>query len=121
MSALQTIPKAAVGGAIKLVRLPADTALRLAPESLTSSAKLAVDSADATVRNVAGTALANPGLREDAQRLREAVDERRRALDLRETAAERTERASERAQRAETEAERKRKQAQADAERKRKE
>ena len=63
MTALKTIPKATVNGAIKLARLPADTVLRAAPESVASSARLAVDSADAAVRNVAGAALLGLGAR----------------------------------------------------------
>ena len=78
MTALKTIPKATVNGAIKLARLPADTVLRAAPESVASSARLAVDSADAAVRNAAGAALRDPQLRDESERLREAVAERRR-------------------------------------------
>ena len=82
MTALKTIPKTTVNGAIKLARLPADTMLRAAPESVASSARLAVDSADAAVRNAAGAALRDPQLRDESKRLRAAVAERRRALGL---------------------------------------
>ena len=73
MTTLKTIPKATVNGAIKLARLPADTVLRAAPESVASSAGLAVDRADAAVRSVAGTALRDEKLRAEAKRLRQAV------------------------------------------------
>ena len=71
MTALKTIPKTTVSGAIELARLPADTMLRVAPESVASSARLAVDSADAAIRNVAGAALRDPQLRDESERLRE--------------------------------------------------
>ena len=77
MTTLKTIPKATVNGAIKLARLPADTVLRAAPESVASSAGLAVDRADAAVRSAAGTALRDEKLRAEAKRLRQAVAERK--------------------------------------------
>ena len=75
MTALKTIPKATVNGAIKLARLPADTVLRAAPESVASGAGRAVDRADAAVRSAAGTALRDPQLRDEAKHLRERATE----------------------------------------------
>ena len=69
MTALKTIPKATVNGAISW-RASADTVLRAAPESVATSAGLAVDRADATVRSAAGTALRDEQLRDEAKRLR---------------------------------------------------
>ena len=97
MTTLKTIPKATVNGAIKLARLPA-TPCCGPPESVASSAGLAVDRADA-VRSVAGTALRDEKLRAEAKRLRQAVAARRRALGLRERARERTKQARSRPRR----------------------
>ncbi len=119
MTALKAIPKATVSGAIKLARLPADTALRAAPESVASSAGLAVDRADAAVRSAAGTALRDPQLRDEAKRLHEAIAERRRARGLRARASERIEEGEERAETARAEAEERRRLADQDAKRKR--
>ena len=105
----KTIPAATVNGAIKLARLPADAALRAAPESLASAAGLAVDRADAAVRGLAGTALRDPQLLDEAKELRAAVDERRRARELRKRASERTAIGEQQAERAGDEAENRRK------------
>ena len=95
MTALQTIPKAAVEGAIKIARLPADALVGVAPETrITSAIGTAVDRADARVRSAAGNALRDTELQREAGLLRSAVDERRR------TREPRTESASERARRA---------------------
>lgn len=119
MTALKTISTATVDGAIKLVRLPADTAVRAAPESVASSVGLAVDSADAAIRNAAGSALGDPQLLDEAKRLRAAVAERRRARGLRERASERDAAGEEQAEKARVEAEKRRSLADQQAERKR--
>ena len=117
MTALKTIP-ATVNGAIKLARLPADTVLRAAPESVASSAGLAVDRADG-LRSAAGTALRDDQLRAEAKRLRQAVAERRARWDCA-RASERAHPAGEKqAEKARAEAQKRRKLADQQAERKR--
>ena len=88
----RVIPRTAVAGYIKLVRLPLDGAVALLPGDgigLRAAAGLALDRADATARAVASVLLGDPVLGEDAARRRAAADERGRALGLR-TRAERT-------------------------------
>jgi hypothetical protein len=91
---LRTIPRAAVGGSLTLVRLPIDGALQLAGGN--DSIELALDRAEAAVRSLAGMALADEVLIDDAARRREAADERARAQRLRAAAERHTERAEER-------------------------
>jgi len=74
---LQTISKTAVERTLKLIRLPADAALRAAPEGrVRSSFGQALDRADAAVRQAAGNALRDEQLKDEAARLRSAVAER---------------------------------------------
>ena len=120
MTTVREIPKSAVSGAIKVVRLPADTVLRAAPERLANPAQFAVDSADAAVRGAAGRVLGDSDLQQEAERLRTAVDERRRAFDLRGARPSAPRRPRERTEKARTEAERRRRRADAEAEKKRK-
>src|SRR4051812_3858781 len=82
---LRQISRAAVGGYVKAVRLPLDTAARVAGRGngRTSGITLALDRAEATARDVAGRALGDAELRHDAGRRRLAADERERALRLR--------------------------------------
>ena len=95
MTALQTIPKAAVEGAIKIARLPADALVGVAPETrITSAIGTAVDRADARVRSAAGNALRDTELQREAGLLRSAVDERRRTREPRTESRERARRAS---------------------------
>lgn len=122
---IRTIPRSAVGGAMKLARLPLDLAVSLLPGNgagAKPAAGIAVDRWEATLRQLAGYALRDDELREDAERRRVAADERARALRLREAAERRRAEADERltdriedadAQRAAAEqrAERKRRQA----------
>ena len=94
MTALQTIPKAAVEGAIKIARLPADALVGVAPETrITSAIGTAVDRADARVRSAAGNALRDTELQREAGLLRSAVDERRRTREPRTESRERARRA----------------------------
>lgn len=85
---LRTIPRKAVGGYIKLLRLPLDTALRLTGRSGANGGGIAVDRAEAAARDVAGAALGDEELRRDASRRRKAADAREEASVL-ETEAER--------------------------------
>jgi hypothetical protein len=113
---LRTIPMAAVGGYIKAVRWPIDRVLgrsgRSAPERV-------VDRADATAREVAGTALGDDELKRDAARRSATVDERERAEKLRGAAEAPTEAATARLDERRTQAAQRRKQAARTAERKR--
>src|SRR5215210_7676567 len=101
MSVLREIPRAAIGGYLKLVTWPLRTGLRAvglgASNGASSSVEVAVDRVDAAVRGAAGTVLADDELRRDANRRRTAADERERAIDLREEAQERSRRAKEEA------------------------
>jgi len=95
----RTIPRGAVDGAVKLVRLPLDIAVSLLPgngDGSRPALRIAVDRWEATLRHVAGYALRDDELREDAERRREAADERARALRLREAAQRRSAEADDR-------------------------
>src|SRR6059058_2112047 len=106
---VRVIPRTAVTGYLKLVRTPLDSAIRLLPGSNGDGAKptrLAVDRADATVRSVAGSLLADPVLREDGARRHQAARERERGMRLRSQAAETAEQADARLQEREEQARR---------------
>jgi colicin import membrane protein len=93
---LRVIPRTALEGYIRLMRLPLDTAIALLPGNGTGpsvSASLAADRAEAAARAIAGVLLGDPVLREDAGRRRAAADERARALRLRTEAERKTEEA----------------------------
>lgn len=96
---LRAIPRGAVDGAVKLARLPLDVAVSLLPgngNGARPAASIAVDRWEATMRELAGYALLDDELREDAARRRMAADERARALRLREAAERRRAEADER-------------------------
>ncbi len=126
---IRAIPRGAVDGAVKLARLPLDVAIALLPgngDGPGPAAKITVDRWDATLREIAGYALRDDVLREEATRRRVAADERARALRLRnaaqarsdaadDTLADRVEQAEERRAAGEQRAERER----AEAERRR--
>lgn len=115
---LRTIPRAAVGGSLKLTRLPLQAATRLLPgqqRGLGSGARLAVDQADASARSLAGSLLGDAQMREEAQARRAAIRERRRALDLRRRAAQSTAQADEQVQERSEQARTRRRQADAQA------
>lgn len=120
---LRTISRSAVGGYVKLLRLPFDGAARLRPrneEDGPSRGTLALDRFEATFRRVAGGMLGDDELVQDATRRRVAVDERQRAFRLRAEAGRRTDLAEERLSANEEKAEQQRRQAsQRAAERKR--
>ena len=139
---LRDIPRTAVGGYIKLARLPIDTGLKLVGRGGNgSAAKLAADRAEATAREAAGTVLVDDELKKDGRKRHRATDERQKAAKLRARAQEksqeadaelterqqqaeqRREQAAQRAQqrkRTATEAAKKRQQRAAETERKRK-
>ena len=91
---VRVIPRTAVDGYLKLVRLPLDAAIGLLPGNGTgrgTAAALALDRMDAAARTVAGAVLGDSVLREDAARRHLAADERGRALRLRAEAQRRSE------------------------------
>ena len=95
---LQTIPRTAVDSYLKLLRLPADAVARaLRPrngrDGETTGVELALDRVEATLRDVAGSVLRDPELRDDARRRRAAANERERALTLRAAADHRSQEA----------------------------
>ena len=86
---IRAIPRTAIGGSIKAMRLPLDIAVSLLPGNGAGprpTAGLALDRIEAHVRDLAGVALGDEVLREDAARRRVAADERERALRLRRAA-----------------------------------
>jgi hypothetical protein len=112
----------AVGGSLKLARLPIDAVLRvMATRGAAVHAELALDRAEATIRALAGKALGDEALQEDAHLRGEAADERERAAQLRADAGRRSERADERVAAQERAAERYRAQAAETANRRRQE
>lgn len=95
----RAIPRAAIGGYLRLVRLPFDAAIGLLPGNgagAAPSARLALDRADASVRAIAATVLNDSVLREDARRRRAAAEERDLALRLRSKAQQKVESADSR-------------------------
>jgi dTMP kinase len=84
---LRSIPRAAVGGSIKVARLPLDlTAAVIRRGTGRSGADIVVDRAEAAARGAAGTVLGDEQLKRDASRRSLAADERERA-DAMEAAA----------------------------------
>ena len=117
---LRTISRMAVGGSLKLARLPIDGVLRVAGDSsAVAHAKLALDRTEAKIRALAGKAFGDEVLQEDARRRGEAANERERAVQLRSEAELRSERADQRVAAEEQAAERRRAQAAETAKRKR--
>ena len=117
---LRTIPRMAVGGSLKLARLPIDGVMRVAGgSSAVAYAKLALDRTEARIRALAGKALGDEVLQDDARRRGEAADQRERAVQLRAEAELRSERADERVAAEERAAERHRAQAAETAKQKR--
>ena len=96
---IRDIPRSAVGGAVKLTRLPLDIVVSMLPgngSGTRPAAAIAVDRFEAALRDAAGIALFDDELREDATRRRIAADERERELRLREAAERRSAEADER-------------------------
>ena len=71
---------------LRVIRAPLDTVLALVPDNVSgvTSARLAIDRADAAVRQTLGMILRDRALVQDADRRRAAAGERTRAKDLRE-------------------------------------
>jgi hypothetical protein len=107
---LQFIPRTFVTSTLRLIRLPVDGALRFAGHSA-EGARLAVDRADAGVRETAGVMLQDEVLIKDAGLRRSAAEEREHALRLHAEADFREERAEREAKRASEEADARRSQA----------
>jgi hypothetical protein len=111
---IRAIPRKTVGGSIKVARLPLDIAVSMMPgngDGPSASATVALDRVEAQVRDIAGIALRDDILREDATRRRIAADERERALRLRAAAERRAREADERLADAQQDAEETREQA----------
>src|SRR5690242_16314059 len=111
---VRTLPRTAVEGYLRLVRVPLDGAISLLPGNGTGTkpaAELALDRLDARLRSVIGTLLSDPALRQDAERRRHAVLERERALGLRAEAEARSEEADSRLQERQQQATRQQEQA----------
>jgi hypothetical protein len=107
-----TIPRLALEGCIKLVRLPVDGMLALAGGGDSAAAvKLALDRVEAAVRGTAGAMIGDDALQAEARRRRDAAREREHALRLRAEAERRSERADDRIAEKETEADRRRERA----------
>ena len=82
----RAIPRTAVEGYLRLVRVPLDGAISLLPGNGTGArpaAEVALDRLDATLRGAIANLLSDSALREDAERRRIAAQERKRALRLR--------------------------------------
>jgi hypothetical protein len=120
---LRTIPRTAIGGTLRLSRLPFDAAIALLPAGAQGGrpAKIRLDLADARVRSTVAALIGDHEMREDARRRETAALERRRALDLRDQADEKVEGAEARTERSRDQAQelRERSDARAKAERKR--
>jgi hypothetical protein len=105
---LRDIPRTAIGGYLKVARWPLDRTTRLFRRGgERTTVELAVDQADATVRDAAGRIIRDDELQRDAARRKTATSQRGRAKSLREEA--------ERKQRSAAQAEQRRKAASAKA------
>jgi hypothetical protein len=115
---LRFASRTAVDSSLRLARWPLNRALSVAGQP--PAAEAVVDRLDAAARDVAGLALLDPELREDARLLREAAGERDRAARLSEEADLRAQRAEEDAAAEREQAARRREQAKQGATRRRK-
>jgi colicin import membrane protein len=114
---LRFASRTAVNGSLRLARWPVDRALHAAGRP--PAAEAVIDRLDAAARDIAGLALLNPDLREDARDLRAAAGERDKAARLRQEADLRKQRADELAADERAHAGRQRKQASEQARRRR--
>lgn len=89
MSIVTAVPRIVVGTTLKIVRIPLDTALKLAGHDRS----LAVDAAEASVKEAAATVTGDQQLKAEADRQRVATDERRKAESLRSAATQATQKA----------------------------
>jgi hypothetical protein len=104
---LRTISRSAVGGYVKLLRLPLDAAVGLRTRNGRkdlSGGSIAVDRFEARIRSIAGHTLRDTDLMRDAERQRLAADERKRAGNLRAEAQRLSEHAEERLSKTENKA-----------------
>jgi hypothetical protein len=111
---LRTISRSAVGGYVKLLRLPLDAAVGLRTRNGgtdLSGGKITLDRFEARLRRIAGRTLRDNELVRDAERRRLAADERERAGRLRAEAQRRSEHAEERLSEREKKAEHQRREA----------
>jgi hypothetical protein len=80
------VERTVIDGWIRVMRFPVDAGSRLIPNGDAGPRNglvLAIDRADATIRDTLGRLLKDRQLQEDARRRRAALDERSRALSLR--------------------------------------
>jgi colicin import membrane protein len=108
---LRTVSRSAIGGYVKLLRLPLDASVGLRARngaSGPSAGTIAIDRFEARLRRVAGKTLRDEELVRDAERRRLAADERQRSLDLRTEAQKRSQHAEERLSEKESQAEQQR-------------
>jgi hypothetical protein len=105
-----TIPRLALDTYLKAVKWPLDRAAGMLGGD-GNGAGIALDRADATVRGVAGAALNDPVLQQDAALRHTAADERARAQRLRDTAEQISEASEQELAEREDAAEKRRKQA----------
>jgi hypothetical protein len=122
MNPIRTASRVVVGANLKLGAWPLRRAAALLPGNGTgprSAAELAIDQADAALRDAAGTLLRDNELREDARRRRKAAVDRAQAVALRTDAELEREEADERIAEGREEAAKKRQQARKQATRKR--
>ncbi len=113
---IKDISRTAVDGYLKVVRTPIDAVIARTDGERADSLGVKVDRADAAARGIAGAALRDETLQEDARRRRAAADERLNAIRLRSVAEQRSEAAEIRTEEAEEEAEQRRRQAAEQAE-----
>src|SRR5437763_11692225 len=121
MNPFRTITRAGVGGTLRLGAWPLRRAASFLPGNGSGphgAAELAIDQADAAVRDAVGSLLRDDDLRTDARRRRQAAVDRAQALAKRQQAEVERDEADERIAEGREEAERKRRQARGQAARK---
>jgi dTMP kinase len=111
---IRRIPRAAIDGSLRLARVPVDLVTGVLPNA--EPVGLAVDRADAGVRDALGRVLRDEQLQDEAERRRIAADERERALRLRAEAELKEERAKAERRESEREADQRKRNAAKDAE-----
>jgi hypothetical protein len=111
---IRALSRSAIGAGITIARLPLEVAVSLVPGNgagPASKAGIAFDRIEAQIRDLAGAALGDDVLREDAALRRVAADERERALRLRAAAARRAAEADEHVEQTREQAEQQREEA----------
>jgi len=85
---VRELGRVAIDRWISVARLPLDVAVRLLPgdPGRRSTARLALDGTEATLRRAVGALLNDDAMCAEAERRRVAVDKRRRAIELHEAA-----------------------------------